>query len=116
MPFYLRKQSKPNNIVLKIHHAKCLRIKDCDCYHLQNAKVVRYLGILIDEKPNWIPHILELNRKLRQIIHKLYILKEILNLTTLKLVYNALVQSRLQYAIVGTHIKSLNLTQKHNLY
>jgi hypothetical protein len=121
MTFYLRKQSKPNNCILKIHDANCSLTEDCNCYHLESAEVVKYLGVLIDEKLNWIPHILATTKKLRQIIHKFYLLKDILSFTTLKLVYFALVQSRLQYGIMGwggaldTHIKSLNIAQKHIL-
>lgn len=87
-----------------------------------------YLGVTIDNRFSWRPHIDYLHNKLKSCAFKLYILKSILPFNLLRTVYAALVESIISYGILAwgsasdTHlhritsiqnkiIKNINLTQ-----
>ena len=61
---------------------------------------VKYLGIVIDKNLKWKPHIDKLTIRISQSVGMLYHLKKYLSFNNLKLVYHALIKSRLQYGIV----------------
>ena len=73
--------------------------------HINNSQIcqkdeVKYLGIVIDKNLKWKPHIDKLTTQISQSVGMLYHLKKYLSFNNLKLVYHALIKSRLQYGIV----------------
>lgn len=81
----------------------------------------KYLGVIIDSNMKWGEHINFVCAKLRTIIYKIKYLKDILSFNQLKILYHALVESHLRYAIVvwggalKTHIQPLEVLQKRFL-
>ena len=72
--------------------------------HINNSQIcqkdeVKYLGIVIDKNLKWKPHIDKLTTQISQSVGLLYHLKKYLSFNNLKLVYHALIKSRLQYGI-----------------
>ena len=67
---------------------------------LYESRKVCYLGVIMDDKLTWKFHILELKKKLSQIIRIIYKLKKLGTPTfTLKSIYFALFQSYLTYGL-----------------
>lgn len=103
-------------VPLIFHSTTCNRHL-CTCQELEKVKTIKYLGVLIDEKISFEPHILDLHRKLRSQLRKFYFLRNFCNTSLLRSLYFALVNSRLQYALPcwgGTHkslIEKLRTTQ-----
>lgn len=87
-------------------------------YTISKSSTIKYLGVIIDSHLKWDKHIDFLARTVRRILYKLKILVKILNYQQLKSIYFALVQARLQYAIVSwgacykTHLRSIDVLQK----
>ena len=79
---------------------------------------VKYLEIVIDKNLKWKPHIDKLTTRISQSVGMLYHLKKYLSFNNLKLMYHALIKSRLQYGIVlwGNANQSAlkNLNKMHN--
>lgn len=79
---------------------------------------IKYLGIIIDSHLKWDMHINNVTNNLRPLLYKLKYMKTILKTTHLKIVYQALVESRINYAITSwgsalkTHLKKLEIIQK----
>lgn len=79
---------------------------------------VKYLGIIIDRHLRWDVHVNNLTKKLRGLISTFKCLKNYLDVSHLKIIYYALVQSLLSYGIIGwggvneSHLKQLNTVQK----
>ena len=57
------------------------------------------MGCIIDETLKWKGHAEYLNNKIRSLIHKFYLLREIMNQKTLIMIYKSLIESILRYAI-----------------
>ena len=73
--------------------------------HINNSQIyqkdeVKYLGIVINKNLKWKPYIDKLTTQISQSVGMLYHLKKYLSFNNLKLVYHALIKSRLQYGIV----------------
>lgn len=72
---------------------------------LNNNKVVlqnsgRFLGLTIDENLNWSEHISSLCTKLASICYSLGVLRRYLDLSSIKIIYQATFESKLRYGIV----------------
>ena len=123
MTFFNTHSNNKNNdnpVSIRMHESTC---KDndhtCNCYKLVRVEQTKYLGIIIDETLKWKPHIQSIIRKIRLLAYKFYRLRSILNISNLKLLYYAIVQSYLQYAIIGwrgvldTHLNPLQVLQNY---
>lgn len=77
---------------------KSISVENCD---VTLANSVKYLGIFIDSFLKWDEHVKLIKNKLRGIIYKFYLCRNILSLNQLKTLYYALVESILQYGIIG---------------
>lgn len=71
----------------------------CDCTRIQTVKEHMYIGLIIDHRFNWAPHINYVCNKLRAILSKFSILKYKLPYKTLRLLYLALADSVIDYGI-----------------
>ena len=81
----------------------------------------KYLGIIIDKHLKWDHHILYLTKNLRKLIHKFYVLREILSKRLLISVYKVIAESVIRYGIVvwgglyHSALKQLNVVQNYIL-
>lgn len=115
IPFACYKNSLPNynNLNIKYDNNKEFNIESTD--H------IKYLGIYIDCHMRWDVHINYLIKKIRGIIYKFKQIKQILEFNQLKIIYYALIESQLQYGIIGwggvmnIHLNNLNIIQKRIL-
>ena len=80
---------------------------------------IKYLGVLIDQNFTWKEHISYVTTKIRKLIYKFYELRHVLSLSTLKMVYYALVETVLNYGLVVwgsagvTILNKLQVAQKY---
>ncbi|KAJ8967703.1 hypothetical protein NQ317_004203 [Molorchus minor] len=85
---------------------------------ITSAEKVKYLGIYIDRHLKWDFQIRSMVQKLRGLLYKFVQLKQILNISHLKIIYKALVESILSYGIIGwggvgiTYMRTLYTLQK----
>lgn len=122
IPFSINKLKTDPEIEITIHnYCKC-NGTNCKqtCSTLSSTNRIKYLGIFIDQNLKWTTHIDELVKRIRKCIY-IYIfirLRNILNIKQLKNVYYSIVQSMLQYGIVGwggsynNIINSVKIVQK----
>lgn len=81
----------------------------------------RYLGVIIDKHLKWDQHVLCLSKNIRKLIHRFYILREILNGKLLMSVYKAIVESLIRYGIIvwgglyNNSLQQLNVVQNYIL-
>ena len=66
---------------------------------INRIKVVKYLGVYIDENLNWSAHIKELSLQLAKCCSLLYQLREYVTTKTLYMLYYSFAYSRIQYGI-----------------
>lgn len=94
-----------------------INIQNTD-YVIRNTKKIKYLGVIIDENLKWQEHIIYITDKIRKLIRKFYMLRDILSTKTLLNVYNALVVSIIRYGIIAwggayeNALKPLKVIQK----
>jgi hypothetical protein len=89
---------------------------------IKRVKQTKFLGVIIDDKLSWKPHILSLNKKLSSICGRIYRIKKILPESLYKQIYHSLFESHLGYSIsvwggtpkevVNNQLKPLFITQK----
>jgi hypothetical protein len=120
MTFSNSSQNHHTPIDIRMHESTCDNLDHtCNCYKLVKVEQTKYLGIIIDEKLKWKPHIQTIIGKIRLLSYKFFRLRSILNISNLKLLYYAIVQSYLQYAIIGwggaldTHLNPLQTIQNY---
>lgn len=79
---------------------------------------IKYLGITIDQHLRWDIHMTNTIKLLRSILYRFKYFRKFLDINHMKIIYFALVESRLQYAILGwggvaaSHLKKLETLQK----
>ena len=118
-------QYTTRQIKIKIHDTKCLHKHiplDCKCtQHMENVQQYRYLGITIDTKFKFDIHIDNVCKRLRTCSYYIYYLGNYVDYRTLKIIYNALVESIIRYGIeswggtANTHMKKIENVQKRIL-
>lgn len=88
-------------------------------YEIPEGKMVKYLGIVIDRHLRWDQHIKSLVGKLRGLLYRFRWLSDFLDIKLLTTLYYALVESQLQYGIVGwggvnnCYLENVNVVQKY---
>lgn len=88
---------------------------------IKESENIKYLGVIIDRHLRWDCHINSIVNTLRTLLYKFKYLKLILDLPHLKMLYCALVESRLSYGILSwggimySHLKKLDILQKYFL-
>jgi hypothetical protein len=88
----------PPRLNLKIHVCK-LDDTLCTCTKLNKVSSTKYLGIIIDERLCWHPHIDYLNNRIRKLIWIFKILRHVASKTLLNQIYISLAQSVMTYCI-----------------
>lgn len=79
-------------------HSSC-HPTSCICDTLEQVKSIKYLGIIVDDKLSFKPHITALSQRVRKMIFVMKLLRNSADLQTLKLVYSCLAESLLRYCI-----------------
>jgi hypothetical protein len=85
---------------------------------IKRVNYVKYLGIFVNDDMKWGKQIETTIKRLRKTIYVLLRLRNILDLKTLRMVYFALIQSILQYGILGwggtyrSNLENLYVTQR----
>jgi len=85
---------------------------------LSQVNETKFLGVIIDDKLNWTPHISKLNSKLRSTCGRIYRIKNSLPDKLYKQIYHSLFESHLSYGIsvwggvCKTRLDKLFITQK----
>lgn len=120
-------KSNNNNIDIqpdiKIHTYQCFN-KDtiCNCTKtINSASNIKYLGVYIDQNLKYDIHVQYITKKIRKTIYKFYQLREFMTKILLKTIYQALVESSINYGLkiwgstCGNILQNLTLTQKYIL-
>jgi hypothetical protein len=98
--------------------ALCKNMITINSNTLERVKVVKFLGILIDDKMDWKAHISHVASKVARNIGIMYKIKNKLNLSTMIMLYNSLVYSHLLYCCIvwgsasSTSLNKLRVLQK----
>lgn len=82
-----------------MHTERCSGNCSSTCIAVNKSKKAKYLGLIIEEDWSLKNHIDELLLKLRQILPKLYHLRNVLSTHNKKMLYSAWIESHLRYAI-----------------
>jgi hypothetical protein len=83
----------------KYHSLTCCRTPNCNCQTIENVGSFKYLGVIIDRELSWKVHIEELTKGLKGSIRKFYFLRNVCDQNLLRILYFALINSKLQYGI-----------------
>lgn len=112
----------PSGFTIKAHGSRCATPSNsnipCDCFPLAQTSSHKYLGIIMDEYMNWVPHISDLSKRLRKLLHIFKNLREIADTELITKIYFALGQSLLTYCIpiwggaAKTHLLKLERAQR----
>jgi hypothetical protein len=104
---------------LNIHSYNCKYLNlPCNCVPLERVYNIKYLGINFDHRLKFVDHIYSVNNSIRKLFYKFKILRNILDLKTLRVVFLALAQSIYLYGSLvwgctySSHINVLCTTIK----
>lgn len=100
LPIYFKNVSGPGQRMLKMHSCGDPRSASCRCNTIERVNQYKYLGIIIDHKLSWEPHVQYLKQKVRKMIYAFGHLRQVLTVDRCRGVYYAYVQSVLQYCIL----------------
>ena len=92
-------RSQPKSLTIRIHKSNC-RETTCNFKVLQQAKNVKYLGLILDQHMKWNLHMEYLTNKLRKLQYGFKIIAGICNKENALKMYVSLVQSLLLYGIL----------------
>jgi hypothetical protein len=87
-----------------MHTVDCKLNETCKCMKLTNVEEYKYLGLIIDKKWKFLKHIDNLIVRIRKTVPALYKLKNILNISTKKALFESWINSIIRYgcSIYGT--------------
>lgn len=111
LPITCYKNTLPN-------YDKLIFNKQNGAIEIGSTDKIKYLGITIDKHLRWDYHINNVTNTLRTILFKFKYLRNLLDIVHLKIIYYALVESRLSYGILGwggianSHLKKLEILQR----
>lgn len=106
IPFSCNKRNSPDYDKLEIYSNDYL-------IEINSSDFTKYLGVYIDKHLRWDIHINTVAKTLRSLLYKFKFLNKILDVKQMKIIYHALVESRLSYGILGwggalnIHMKTL---------
>lgn len=99
LTFTLLAKDQPPNEILYIHNNICLQEKNCSCPKIEKTNKIKYLGVMLDHHLRWNEHVTYITKKIRQLMHKFFILRDILDRKNLMVIYKSLVESIISYCI-----------------
>lgn len=113
----------PNNFSLTIHSYPCnsTNLSDpnkCQCSKLSRVNEIKYLGVIIDDRLKWVPHIKAVAKRLRKLIFVFKTLRFVASIKLLLETYKALGQSIITYCICSwggackTHLLEVERAQR----
>jgi len=97
----LKADTGPGQRELRIHSCGDPQSVTCGCGVIERVEQYKYLGVIIDKKLSWEPHIQYVNKKIRSMIYAFRQLREVLTVDHCRRVYYAYIQSTLQYGILA---------------
>lgn len=101
---------------LKVH--TCRDSINCCCLSIEKVPEIKYLGIILDDRLNWLPHIKQTTSRVRKLVWTFKKLRQIMSLELLKTTYKTLCQSVISYCITvwggayKTHMIGLERAQR----
>jgi hypothetical protein len=101
IPIFFRNNSDPAPRRLTLHTCDDLQSVTCNCNVIERVEKYKYLGVIIDQKLSWAPHIQEVKKRLRKFMYAFSQLAGVLTVGQSRTVYFAYVQSMLQYGILA---------------
>ena len=111
MPMFLKIDSDPGPRVLRMHSCGDPWSVSCGCGIVERVEQYKYLGIIIDRKLSWVPHIQHVNKRLRSLMHAFTQLSQVLTVDQCRGVYYAYAQSLLMYGVLAWGGASTNLLE-----
>lgn len=72
-----------------------------DCFKIEMVQQFKYLGVIIDCNLNWKDHIQSINKTMLLVTRKMYLIKPYCSQKVLKMIYNGLANSKIQYGITS---------------
>uniref|UniRef100_A0A8D8U481 Uncharacterized protein n=1 Tax=Cacopsylla melanoneura TaxID=428564 RepID=A0A8D8U481_9HEMI len=94
-----------DRLKIKGHNRQCLfygtylGLGGCNCVDLQMSEEERYLGVIVDSKCKFKPHINKLNSKLRSVSNNLVKIKYMLPTSVSWILFKSLFESLIRYGI-----------------
>ena len=107
--------SKQMSRSIPVHSNLCRRQLDCDCESLHRVSSTKYLGVTINDKMSWKPHIMNLTMKLRAATAIIVRLSRAVSTKTTVMVYKVLFEAHMRYGILvyaSTFQTSIELIEK----
>jgi len=116
LPHNVVNSNRPNKTNLWIHENGCLNqnIRTCQTF-VKIVKNCKYLVIEMCHNLKWNDHIKHITNKLRKLMYAFKNLTDILELKTIKVVYQTLMESKIDYGISvwgGTYDTTIGPTKK----
>lgn len=114
MPFTIYKNNLPQYETISIQRNDTVEL-------IHSTVSMKYLGVTLDRHLRWDIHAQNIVNTLRYMLPKFKYLIKVLNTHHMKILYHALIESRLQYGILGwggvadIHLKKIEILQKRFL-
>lgn len=87
------------DINLKVHSCDLQQTDKCSCISMTKSKTVKYLGVLLDDRLSWLPHIELISSRTRILTWVFKKLRYVADFDLLRTIYFALAQSIIGYCI-----------------
>lgn len=100
LPIFLRADYGPGQRSLTLHSCGSSESVGCACQVIETVDQHKYLGVILDHKLSWGPHIQYTSQRVRRMVYAFTQLSQVLPLDLRRTVYFAYVQSILQYGIL----------------
>jgi len=116
---YIKFSLTPSNLEKEPINLHNCNGKTCTCPAIEQTTSVKYLGVHIDSGLKWDVHADSVCKSLKYLLHKFYILRNVLSRELMITFYKAVIESRLRYCnivwggLYNEHQKIVYNTQKH---